>query len=167
MPTLTTNYSLNKPLVNNATDQDLWGGYLNTNMDTLDTTIAEIETDLGEKANLATNTFSGAQIGGVTSLTSSSNSVAIDMSLNNNFSHTLTENTTLANPTNAVAGQSGQIAVTQHASAAKTLAFGNKWIEVSGSVPVISTTLSAQNLVSWYCADANHIWFSMVKNGQA
>lgn len=37
MPTTTTNYALNKPLVNNATDQDLWGGYLNDNMDTIDT----------------------------------------------------------------------------------------------------------------------------------
>lgn len=37
MPSLTTNYSLNKPLVNNATDQDLWGGYINDNMDTIDT----------------------------------------------------------------------------------------------------------------------------------
>ncbi len=36
MPALTTNYSLNKPLVNNATDQDLWGGYLNDNFDTVD-----------------------------------------------------------------------------------------------------------------------------------
>lgn len=37
MPNLTTNFSLNKPLVNNATDQDLWGGYLNDNFDTIDT----------------------------------------------------------------------------------------------------------------------------------
>lgn len=37
MPSLTTNFSLNKPLVNNATDQDLWGGYTNTNWDTVDT----------------------------------------------------------------------------------------------------------------------------------
>lgn len=36
MPTNTTNYSLLKPLVNDPTDQDLWGGYLNTNMDTID-----------------------------------------------------------------------------------------------------------------------------------
>lgn len=36
MPTLTTNLSLNKPLVANPVDADLWGGYLNTNMDTLD-----------------------------------------------------------------------------------------------------------------------------------
>jgi hypothetical protein len=37
MPTYTTNYSFNKPLVNNATDADLWGGQLNTNFDSLDT----------------------------------------------------------------------------------------------------------------------------------
>lgn len=37
MPTLTPNYSFNKPLVNNATDADLWGGYLNANWDSVDT----------------------------------------------------------------------------------------------------------------------------------
>ncbi len=39
MPTLTTNYSFNKPLVNSATDADLWGGQLNTNWDSADTII--------------------------------------------------------------------------------------------------------------------------------
>ena len=33
MPTTTTNFSLNKPLVNDPIDEDLWGGQLNTNMD--------------------------------------------------------------------------------------------------------------------------------------
>lgn len=37
MPTQTANYDLEKPLVNNATDQDLWGGYLNDDMDSIDT----------------------------------------------------------------------------------------------------------------------------------
>lgn len=40
MPTYTTNYHLAKPLVNNATDQDLWGGELNDNMDIIDTALA-------------------------------------------------------------------------------------------------------------------------------
>ncbi len=39
MPTQTTNYGFNKPLVNNATDADLWGGQLNTNFDSLDSII--------------------------------------------------------------------------------------------------------------------------------
>lgn len=33
MPTYTTPYNLAKPLVNDPTDQDLWGGELNSNMD--------------------------------------------------------------------------------------------------------------------------------------
>ena len=37
MPTLTTNYNLNKPNVNSADDEDLWGDQLNDNMDTIDT----------------------------------------------------------------------------------------------------------------------------------
>jgi hypothetical protein len=38
MPNSTTNYSFNLPLVNNATDADLWGGQLNSNWTSLDTT---------------------------------------------------------------------------------------------------------------------------------
>lgn len=36
MPTYTTNFNLAKPLVNNATDESLWGGYLNTDLDSID-----------------------------------------------------------------------------------------------------------------------------------
>lgn len=113
----------------------------------------------------AANIFSKAQSGLPVALTSSSNSVAVDLSLANNFSHTMTENTTVANPSNATAGQSGQIAFTQHASAAKTLALGTHWLEINGLVPSISTTTGAQNLLSYYVADSTHIWFSYNKNG--
>ncbi len=37
MPTYTTNFNLAKPLVNNATDQDLWGNELNSDLDSVDT----------------------------------------------------------------------------------------------------------------------------------
>lgn len=36
MPTQSTNFGLFLPLVNNPTDQDLWGGYLNTDISNLD-----------------------------------------------------------------------------------------------------------------------------------
>lgn len=39
MPVITPNLGLYQPLVNNATDADLWGGYLNDDMDILDTQI--------------------------------------------------------------------------------------------------------------------------------
>lgn len=37
MPNQTTNFSFNKPLVNDAVDEDLWGGQLNDNWDSIDT----------------------------------------------------------------------------------------------------------------------------------
>lgn len=40
MPNLTTKYSYNLPLVNNAIDADLWGGQLNSNWTALDTDLA-------------------------------------------------------------------------------------------------------------------------------
>lgn len=42
MPNLTSNYSFNLPLVNDATDEDLWGGYLNDNWDSADTIIKAV-----------------------------------------------------------------------------------------------------------------------------
>ncbi len=37
MPTSTANYALQKPLVNNATDEDLWGDEINDDLDDIDT----------------------------------------------------------------------------------------------------------------------------------
>lgn len=42
MPDTTPNLGLYKPLVNDPTDQDLWGGYLNENADTLDTFLSTL-----------------------------------------------------------------------------------------------------------------------------
>lgn len=36
MPTSTTNFGFQKPLVNDPTDEDLWGGYLNDDLDDID-----------------------------------------------------------------------------------------------------------------------------------
>lgn len=53
MPTNTTNFSLNKPLVNNATDSELWGGYWNDNADTIDAALKTAR-------DFVTRTISGA-----------------------------------------------------------------------------------------------------------
>lgn len=47
MSTLTPNYNLIKPGVNDPTDQDLWGGYLNTDLDIIDTTMKSIADTAG------------------------------------------------------------------------------------------------------------------------
>lgn len=98
-----------------------------------------------------------AQRGTSTALTSSSASIAVDLSLANNFTHALTENTTLANPTNIVQGQSGVIVLTQNASAAKTLAFGSYWKFVGGTAPSLTTTLSAVDVLAYYVESSTRI----------
>lgn len=131
-----------------------------------DTTTAAMLTTLGA-ASLITNTFTGAQIGTVTALTSTSNSIAIDLAVNNNFSHTLTENTTLANPTNVVAGQSGVIMLTQHASSPKTMAFGSFYLfpatENGGSDPALTASNSAVDALYYNVMSSTQILCHLAK----
>lgn len=44
MPNFTPNYNFYLPLVNNATDQDLWGRYLNANWSSIDTDLKTVST---------------------------------------------------------------------------------------------------------------------------
>ena len=94
-------------------------------------------------------TFSKAQSGSITAITSSSNSIATNMALNNHFSHTFTEDTTLANPTNIVAGTSGSFFLTQHASSPKTLAFGSYFDFAAGTAPTVTATNSAVDRIDY------------------
>lgn len=110
----------------------------------------------------AVQSFSVAQRGTPTSLTSSSASIAVNLALSNNFSHALTENTTLANPTNIVAGQCGTIVFTQNASAAKTLAFGSYWKLPGGTAPTLTTTLSAVDTLAYYVESSTRITCRML-----
>lgn len=103
------------------------------------------------------NQWAGAQRAGTTTLTSSSASIAVDMALNNDFKHTFTENTTLANPSNAVEGQSGAIRFTQHASSPKTLDFGTSWKFPGGTEPSASATNSAADTLYYYVRSSTFI----------
>jgi len=95
------------------------------------------------------NTYTKAQRGAFVALTSTAASVAVNLNLSNNFNHTLTEDTTLAAPTNAVAGQSGVIHLTQHASAPKTLAYNAFWKFAGGTVPTLTATNDAIDVLSY------------------
>ena len=96
-------------------------------------------------------TMSGAKRGESAILTSSSASIAINLATSNNYSHTFTENTTLAAPTNAVGGQSGIIFFQQHASSPKTLAFNSFW-KFPGGTPAtpVTATASAIDALAYY-----------------
>jgi hypothetical protein len=77
------------------------------------------------------------------STTSSSNSTAWNLSTAQSAFQSMTENTTLANPSNQVNGGTYVFQFIQNASAAKTLAFGTNYIWNSSGAPTISATLSS------------------------
>jgi hypothetical protein len=115
----------------------------------------------------STQAFSKAQSGTPVALTVSANAVAVDLSLGNNFTLTLQATTaqTLSNPSNVVAGQKGAIYITQNATPS-TLAVASNWIEAStGTNPGVSTTASAQNILTYDVFDSTHIYYTIMKHG--
>jgi len=92
----------------------------------------------GIVTSTGTNTFSAAQRGAVVAL-ASTGQIAPNLGAANNFSLAMTVNTTLATPTNIVAGQSGRIAITQN-STAMTLAYNSAfWKFAAGATATLST----------------------------
>ncbi len=83
-----------------------------------------------------------------TTLTSSSASIAWNLTTNMNAVHTLTENTTLAAPSNITSGKTATIRVIQAASA-KTLLFDSS-IKWSGAAPTVSTGSGAIDIFTFY-----------------
>jgi hypothetical protein len=111
------------------------------------------------------HTFTKAQRGAVVPLTSTGASVAVDLALSNNFSHTTSENTTLAAPSNPVAGQSGIITITQGA-AARTLAFNAFWKFAGGIGPTLTATIGAVDVFSYYVESASRATCNLVKDAK-
>jgi hypothetical protein len=109
----------------------------------------------------AVQTFTRTQTSAVTALSVATNAVAVDLSLNNNFSLALQATTSqvLSNPTNAVAGTSGQITITQNATPS-ALTFGSQWISML-AIPTVNATAGAVTLLTYYIVDSTHIWFGL------
>jgi hypothetical protein len=103
---------------------------------TIDTSIAII-TDA---------TFAGQVVGTPVTLTDAT-SIALDLATGNNFTVTLAGNRTLENPTNAVAGQTGQMYVIQDGTGSRTLAFGSNYKFPNGTAITISTSTSSVDLL--------------------
>lgn len=99
-------------------------------------------------APLASPTFTGtvtvsdAAVASIATLTDGA-TITPDFSTACNFSVTLGGNRTLANPTNATAGQSGSIFIAQDGTGSRTLAYGSDWEFAGGSAPTLSTAASA------------------------
>lgn len=110
----------------------------------------------------ATNSWIAAQRGAVVALASTSSAVAVDLSLANNFSLTMTENTTLGSGANVPAGQSGAIAITQGAIA-RTMAFNPFWKWSGTSTGALSTATGAVDILTYYTITSTSAVCNLIK----
>lgn len=101
------------------------------------------------------STYQKAQRGAITNLVSLSGSITINLEDANYFEHTLTESTTLAAPTNAVAGQSGLIVFTQD-STPRTLSYNSFWKFPGGVIPTLSTGSSDIDVLSYFVTSGGY-----------
>lgn len=84
-------------------------------------------------------TYTAAQREAIVTLTYGA-TITPDFSLANNFQLQLTGSPTVANPTNIVAGQSGNLAIYQDATGSRIITWGWGWMSPSGgSLPTLQT----------------------------
>jgi hypothetical protein len=128
------------------------GALIGTNIQAFDTDTAK--TDVAQS-------FSKAQRGTVIAHGSLIANTAFrqDFSLGNMFSMTLAGSITINNPTNQVAGQAGNITITNGGS--HTVSWGADWDFAGGAVPVI--TVSGTDVLSYYVTSANNITVAAVQ----
>ena len=107
--------------------------------------------------------FTKAQRGTVVALTDAA-TIAVDLSLGNNFSVTLGGNRTLGAPTNQTAGQSGVIVVTQDSTGSRTLAYNTVYKFAGGTAPTLTTTASAVDVLAYYVESSTRITVTSLLN---
>ena len=98
-----------------------------------------------------TQTFTAAQRGEITTLTSSAGVLAVDFNASNNFYIELSENISSVTATNATAGQSGSIFIAQPAAGGPYTVGG--WVAAylfsGGTAPTITATNSKTDRVDY------------------
>lgn len=127
-------------------------------------TFAAGQTLSGYAALATAQSFTAAQRGSISALTSAA-TVTADFAIANNFSLTLGHNVTLANPSNLTAGQSGSIVITQAASGGPyTVSFGSNWKFPGGTVPTKTSTASSVCVIVYYVESASRITAQMLND---
>ncbi len=164
MPNLTTNYSFYLPLVNDPTDEDLWGGYLNANWTSIDTILntrtqnylfadyqiqRPILKDYGELLTVQGN-ITGA--------------TTVDFTNSNHYSATLTGSVTFTfnNPSPTGNVMPIVLFLTQDATGSRTVTWpaSVKWS--GGTTPTLTTTASHMDIITLVTKDAGTTYYGNV-----
>jgi len=150
---LTSNGQSLVTAANYAAMRTLLGLVIGTNVQAYDADTAKLD---------VVQTWTAAQRGAVTTLTDAA-TIAVNLSLSNNFVVTLGGNRALGNPTNAVAGQSGVITFVQDATGSRTITPAANYKTEGGAGIVLSTAASAEDDVYYYVRSATNIRLSIGK----
>ena len=127
------------------------------------TSTATLRGDLNLEAGSLKVGTSARAYNPITTLTDAT-SIVVDFALGNNFLVTIGGNRTLAAPTNAVAGQTGQIYVVQDSTGSRTLAYNSVYQFVSGASPTLSTGASDVDILVYSTRSATTIDAALLKN---
>lgn len=164
--TARTNLGLGSIATQAASNVAITGGAVNG------TTVGASTPSTGAFTTLSatgTATFSGAMSATanaymqIDALTDAS-TIAVDMSVGNNFSVTLGGNRTLGNPTNLTAGQSGVIFITQDGTGSRTLAYSSYWDFPSQTAPTLTTTANAVDVLVYTVRSSTSIAAQLITN---
>ena len=110
--------------------------------------ISEATSDVDTAKTDVAQTFTAAQRSTITTLTSGA-TVTPDFAASNNYTLTLDQNLTIANPTNLTVGQSGSIFLVQDGTGSRTAAWGSYWDFAGGSAPTLSTGANVVDRVDY------------------
>ena len=97
-------------------------------------------------------------------MTDAAGTIAVDFNDTNNYTCILDVASTLANPTNQTAGQSGIFEFKQDATGGRTLAFGTDYEGLDGALPSIATGGGEVTMLSYYVRASTSVVLSMVEN---
>ena len=114
------------------------------------------------KLPLAGGTITGPlviddSVGATITAATSASTITLDFGASVHHSVTLAHNTTFADPSNEVAGQSGSIIITQDGTGSRTAAFNSAFKFVGGTAPTLSTAANAVDRVDYLVVAAGNI----------
>ena len=139
------------PSISNTGDTDT--GFYYSGADEVSLTTGGTQRlSVNSSGHLNHNGSASADIAPLTSATT----ITMDFDTGQNFSVTLSHNTTFANPTNINVGQSGSIIITQ-SSGSNTASFGSYFKFGGGTAPTLSTTASAVDRIDYFVVSASLI----------
>ena len=166
MPNNTTNYNFNNPLVNNATDADLWGGYLNSNWDSTDSVLntrtqdynfAGYKVDDGKFIDCSETAYSLGNISGA---------VTIDYENGHWQYATVNGNITSLTINNLPASGNGAwltLELVQDGTGSRTLTLSSAYKTAGGAGITLSTAASARDLLHLTTRDAGTTVFARLE----